>query len=372
MPGAEGAGDGAGGLDVVGLGALNVDLIATRPAGPDVRDDQVDDERVATTDEIRFRIAREGLRPVAFLGGSAFNAIVMLAQLARDLRLGMVGISAAPQYGLAESHSGRMAALGIADLTRHVDSRPGVCLAIAEQHRRLLHTSPEANVDIAGYLLRDPRPLAETAAARVLHVTSLLEDPRSPGSTGVTEAVAAFVESARVRNPTLLVSFDPGSAWVDGLARLPALRRLYALADVLYVNPQEHRVLSGRTYAAGAAYAASLTRLCPGTARIIVKPVHEVAVHEAGGRLVARVPREDDSAAVDPTGAGDAVAAGVLAALGEGRDVVDGCRLGLRIAAQRVSDLGDRGHAALRDDLGDVWPRSYATHRIRSWPPRGT
>src|SRR6266545_8352619 len=77
--------------DVVGLGALNVDLIA---AGPDPGEGPDDDnETVATRAEIRGRIATEQLAPCAFLGGSAFNAMEMLAQLDTGLRLGMVGIA---------------------------------------------------------------------------------------------------------------------------------------------------------------------------------------------------------------------------------------------------------------------------------------
>jgi ribokinase len=340
-------------LEVIGLGALNVDLIAprsNRDAG------SVDDnETVATMQEILDRCAAEGLTPAMFLGGSAFNAIVMLAQLRTDLRLGMVGISAGAAYGVAESHGGRLGVLGIADLTRRSEHRPGLCLALLEEHRRRLYTSPEANVEIADYLREDDRPRESAARARVLHVTSLLEDPQVPGSNDVVKAVAGFVEAAKADNPALVLSFDPGSTWVDGLGRLPDLRRIYALADVLYVNPMEYGVLSGSPYPGGGR-AASLLGLCPAGTQVVVKPIHQIVVHRADGFELSRVPRVDDDEAVDPTGAGDAVAAGVLAALGEGRSVTEGCRLGLRIAAQRVSDLGDRGHVDLRRALGELWP----------------
>ena len=56
------------------------------------------------------------------------------------------------------------------------------------------------------------------------------------------------------------------------------------------------------------------------------------------------------------TGAGDAVAAGILAAVAEGRPITEGCNLGLRFAALRISDFGDRGHVDLLSRLGYVWP----------------
>ena len=342
------------GLDVIGLGALNIDLIVTKP---DVDDDDVEDGETPTTlREILDRLRAENLAPAAFLGGSAFNAMVMLAQLRIDLRLGMAGISAEPPDALAASHADRLAALHIVDLTRPSEQRPGLCLALSTWYGRRLHTAPEANLEIADHLGRDEQLRGAAARARVLHLTSLLEDPGVPGSTRVAQAVATFVETAKEDNPGLLLSFDPGKTWVDGLERLPDLRRIYALADVLYVNPQEMAVLSEGQ----GTRPRSLRGLCASYALVIVKPMHEIVVQHADGFLLARVPRSDDAVAVDPTGAGDAVAAGVLAALGQGRSVIDGCKLGLRIAALRVSEVGDRGHDNLAGVLGDVWESSVS------------
>jgi len=354
--GAAGAGGHRGGevhFDVLGLGALNVDLIAAGPdadGGPDE-----DNETTATVEDIRAWLAAHGATPAAFLGGSAFNAMVMVAQLGIGLRLGMLGIAArpAPSDGLDTSHAERLVDLGIADVTRRSRRRPGLCLALSGVHRRLF-TAPEANLEVTDYLRYDPRARAAAAGARVLHLTSLLEDPHVAGSNEVAKGVAEFVETAKGDNRRLLLSFDPGRTWVDGLALLPDLRRIYALADVLFVNPQEHAAL-GRGQ--------SLDGLCSSHTVVVVKPTHEIVVQRADGFRVARVPRHEVAAAVDSTGAGDAVAAGVLAALGDGRNLVDGCRLGLRIAAQRVSDLGDRGHADLRRSLGALWPTEWSVAR---------
>lgn len=345
-------------LDIIGLGALNIDLIATKS---DVDDDDVEDGETPTTlPEILDRLRAENLAPAAFLGGSAFNAMVMLAQLQIDLRLGMAGISAEPPDEMAESHADRLRSLRIVDLTQSSEQRPGLCMALSTWYGRRLHTAPEANLEIADRLGRDQELRDATARARVLHLTSLLEDPDIPGSTRVAKAVATFVETAKEDNPGLLLSFDPGKTWVDGLERLPDLRRIYALADVLYVDPQELAVLSesqgGRPR--------SLRGLCGSYALVVVKPMHEVVIQHADGFLLARVPRSDDAVAVDPTGAGDAVAAGVLAALGQGRSVIDGCELGLRIAALRVSEVGDRGHDDLARVLGDVWESESAVDDV--------
>jgi sugar/nucleoside kinase (ribokinase family) len=350
-PGRSGGLDDAESLDVIGLGALNVDLIAT---GSDLDDEVEDGETVTTLREILDRLRAENLVPATFLGGSAFNAMVMLAQLRLDLQLGMAGISAAAPDHCAESHSDRLEALHIRDFTRRSQHGPGVCLAFSTWSGRSLHTAPEANLEIAEHLRSNDRLRTAAKAARVLHLTSLLEDPSLPGSTDVVEVVASFVETAKTDNPDLLLSFDPGTTWVDGLERLPDLRRIYALADVLYINPQELAVLN-RASGDRSGRMSSLLGLCPPSAFVVVKPMDEIVVQHADGFEVTRVLRCDETIAVDPTGAGDAVAAGVLAALGQGRTVAEGCALGLRVAARRVSEFGDRGHANLRDALGDLW-----------------
>jgi sugar/nucleoside kinase (ribokinase family) len=353
VQGAGGAAGAAGDdLDVVGLGALNVDLIAT-PAvdAPGRFSDLEDNETLAHPREIRRRIAVDELDPRAYLGGSAFNAIAMLASLGSGLRPGMVGISTEAIDKDGHRHVDRMRELGIADVTRRSGGRPGWCLALTEGNQRRLYTSPEANLDIADYLRSDARPRGVVARARVLHLTSLLEDPDEPGSGEVAEAVADFVETVKADNPGLLLSFDPGRTWVDGLGVLDDLHRVYALADVLYVSPDEYATLSGHPYADGAREA-PLLGLCSTGTRVIVKPMDEIVVRYASGFEMTRVPRTDRTAAVDPTGAGDAVAAGMLAAYGAGAGIVQGCRLGLWIAARRVSAHGDGGHRRLRHAAG--------------------
>jgi len=334
-------------LDVVGLGALNVDLIAAAAFdAPGRFADLEDNETLVATGEIGARIVAGGLTTRTYLGGSAYNAMAMLAGLGTALRLGMIGISTAARDHRGRRHAGCLRQLGIVDVTHRSSGRPGQCLALTEGNRRRLYTSPEANLGIARYLTADDRPRAAAAGARVLHLTSLLEDPGIPGSDAVARAVAAFVAEVKADHPDLLLSFDPGRTWVDGLADLPVLRRLYRLADLLYVSPQEYSVLSGRPFT-GVVQEASLVGLCSPGATLIVKPSDQIVIRAATGHERARVPRTDGAAAVDPTGAGDAVAAGVLAAHAAGGTIVDGCRLGLWIAEHRVSAPGDGGHVAL-------------------------
>ena len=352
-------------LDVVGLGALNVDLIAPAEEHAGRFADLEDNETLVETGEIGSRILAGGLATRTYLGGSAYNAMAMLAGLGAALRLAMIGISTEARDHRGRRHVDRLRELGVVDLTRRSSGRPGQCLALTEGNRRRLYTSPEANLGIARYLAADDRPRQAVAGARVLHLTSLLENPAAPGSDAVARAVAGFVEEAKAAHPALLVSFDPGRTWVDGLAGLSVLRRVYRLADLLYVSPQEYGVLSGRPFT-GVVQEASLVGLCSPGATVIVKPTDEIVVRAATGRERARVPRADGTVAVDPTGAGDAVAAGVLAAQAAGGTLVEGCQLGLWIAARRVSAHGDGGHVGLaRAPLVFPWLRGpSAAHGV--------
>jgi sugar/nucleoside kinase (ribokinase family) len=333
---------------VVALGALNVDLTAAPPtaaAATGVAAGPVEDGETPTTRRANeARLAGDGPAPLASLGGSAFNALVMLALLELDVRLGMVGVSARAAYGAPESHRERLARLGITDLTRHSSGRPGQCLAVAEGGRRHLYPAPEANLEIVEHLRDSHRLHAEMKDVDLLHVTSLLEDPA--GGSGVAAAVAGFVAVTKAAHPHLVLSLDPGATWVDGLDRLPDLRRLYALADVVFVNPAELRRLDAHGVRAS----------LPRSAVVVLKAESELRVLDRSGATLATEPRRDRTAAVDPTGAGDAVAAGVLAALATGRTLREGCALGLRLAAQRVSAAGDRGLVNLRQAAGEPWP----------------
>jgi sugar/nucleoside kinase (ribokinase family) len=344
--------------DVVALGALNIDLIAVQGAGADAEDTEVP----TTSDEILRRIEDLSLPVEAFVGGSAFNALLMLAQLQRPRqRLAMLGVAARDgrQHGLRRSHVERLGDLHVDTPVALSDRPPGLCSSVPGPNGRKLRPAPEANLDVASYLRTD-RPRGVARRARILHLTSLLEDPERPGSTEVLDAVSEFVLEAKQMNPSMFLSFDPGQQWVQNLNR-SALAALYDVADLLLVNLQEFEALTGSDLESAPAHR-SLRHLCPRSTVVVVKGVDEVVLQHAAGFHLARIPQKQVVRPVDPTGAGDAVAAGILAALAESKSLVDGCTLGLRMAAVRVSHYGDRAHADLLSALGHTWEPS----RLRS------
>lgn len=337
--------------DVVALGALNVDLVEISNSSIEVEDTEV----TTTAEEILQRIDAHGRIVLPFAGGSAFNALLMLAQLQRPrLQLALLGISSDKQqpYGLLRSHVDRLSELCVTILTGASARPPGLCSAVPTVQGRKLRPAPEANLDVVGYLDGDV-PLRAVQNARILHLSSLLEDPLAPESDAVLQEVSEFVNRAKASNPSLFLSFDPGHPWVTGTDRAP-LRAIYRQADLLFLNVQEFEALTNADIDSPASLR-SVRHLCPGGTAVVLKGVDEVILLHAAGHTISRVPQTVWADRVDMTGAGDAVAAGVLAALAEGRSINEGCALGLRIAALRISDFGDRGHEDLLSRLGYVW-----------------
>jgi sugar/nucleoside kinase (ribokinase family) len=107
--------------------------------------------------------------------------------------------------------------------------------------------------------------------------------------------------------------------------------------DLLFANLDEARVLVGDPAADPVDAARSLTGLARS---VVVKLGAAGAIRVDGDRLVRvdAVPVE----VVDPTGAGDAFAAGLLAAELTGADPVTALRAGAALGARAVSQLGAR------------------------------
>ncbi len=340
---------------IAGLGALNVDFMET--VGSDSSDTIASDAEYAiTADQAWAAVSAPDSRFEPFLGGSAFNTITMIGQLKRrNLRLGQIGVSSNLSYGPRETHRDRLRRLLIDDLTYHSSAGPGLCVAKPSPLGRTLQIAPAANLEIASHL-GNPRILDCAAKADILHLTSLLEHPDAPGTSHVADAVAAFVRKVKRMNPDLIVSFDPGDPWVK-MRHTDSLRSLYRHADLLLVNSEEFEELT-EAGAGETGSARSMRRLCPNGTAVILKCRDRVIVRLPSDLQVVHVPRPAVTSVVDPTGAGDAISAGVLTAVAENRSLVEGCALGLRIAIARISAYGDLGHTNLPEILGDIWAES--------------
>ncbi|WP_086846916.1 sugar kinase [Amycolatopsis kentuckyensis] len=159
------------------------------------------------------------------------------------------------------------------------------------------------------------------ASASILHLTGITPALGPGPSSAVERAIAV------ARTHGTLVSFDVNhrrSLWSEATAA-PVLARLVAAADLVFAGPAEATlVLTGRwpesddsTVAEGAALAARLADLGPGTAVVKLGELGAVARQRGEPVHVAARPVE----VVDTVGAGDAFVGGYLAELAAGRSV---------------------------------------------------
>jgi sugar/nucleoside kinase (ribokinase family) len=258
-------------------------------------------------------------------GGSAANVAAWLAFAGcPPTLLGRVG---ADERG--SSAAADLGSSGVdARLTVDGELATGTCIVlVGPGGERSMLPDPGANAALAPSDVPD----SLLAAADHLHVTgySLVRPgPRPAALAAIARAVAAGVS----------VSVDPSSAALLG----PEFLDLAAGAALLLPNLAEAEALTGMP-SAGSAARALATRF----PEVVVKVGAEGALWTNGGKQ-ERVPAvpvtapAPGSAALDTTGAGDAFAAGLLAARVRGASPAEAVASGCELAAQAVVTPGAR------------------------------
>ncbi|AWZ08176.1 MULTISPECIES: carbohydrate kinase family protein [unclassified Streptomyces] len=335
------------GPEIVGVGALNVDYIASVSRLSAHMADRVSESTArfewnteGPIDEIAISkaIGRLGAASLdASLGGSAWLTTFTLAQMRLGLTLGYVGVAGRIETpGL--SFVRQMDLFGID--RRWVARRPqrlaGVCLSYLEDVERVMLTHPGANYLMAEHLTRNGEQIAHyLAQARIVHVTSFLDELTPP-------VLLEVLCRARRINPALLLSFDPGFAWAEN--RSGAVDGILALSDLLFVNHREFKALG--EYALGESDEVLsqrvLARCGPSCTVFVTKRYDSVEVFRTAptGVLAQRFQLRRpvrEGAIEDATGAGDVFSASVIAALASTRLQAElGSFLGLSLSRLRA------------------------------------
>ncbi|HEY2042723.1 MAG TPA: carbohydrate kinase family protein [Jatrophihabitans sp.] len=255
-------------------------------------------------------------------GGSAANTAAWLAAL--GVAATFVGRVGDDPFGrdVVESLTAQGVSVRVAI---DPEASTGICIVlVGPDGERTMIPSAGANARLAVGDL----PAVLVASGDHLHLSGYtLFNPgsRAAGLAALGEAVRAGAG----------ISVDASSA--DPLRTVGPTQFLDWLPpeSVLIANHDEAAVLSGVTEAADAA-----ATLATRTAAVIVKCGRGGAI-VAHGSAVDTV-ETDPVQVLDSTGAGDAFAAGVLAALVAGADLVTAARNGNLIGARAVSRLGAR------------------------------
>ena len=255
-------------------------------------------------------------------GGSAANVAAWLAAAgAAPVLVSRVGADARGQEERAALVATGVDVRFVTDFERPT----GTCVVIVEPDgERTMMPDPGANDTLAPENL----PLDLFAAGAHLHWSgyALL---RSGSRPAARSALASALRQG------MTVSVDPSSAALLS----PAFFDLAAGAGLLVPNAEEARVLTGEGDPELAA-----RRLTERFAEVVVTLGREGALW-SDGKALCRVPAVEGVTVRDSTGAGDAFAAGLIAARLDGASPELALLAGCRLAARAVVSPGGRPRA---------------------------
>lgn len=346
--------------DIIGMGALNVDYIASATGLSDYAAEQVaestsrfewNNEGQAAGDYIDGVMNQLGAESLtAALGGSAWNTLFTLAAMETDVRLGYVGVLGREE-AVGLSFAGQMDRLRIdrSHVFERRGERCGMCLSFIDDGERVLLTEPGANREM-GLLLQENFDDVVTylAAAKLVHVTSFLDDV-------TPEVVADLLEEATRRNHRLVVSIDPGHDWA--MHPSEAVLRIIRLSRVLFLNYREFKALAGYRHGeSDEVLGERVTARCADDSLVFVTKRYDLVEVFTRRGAESRAHRfvhefsDPERGIEDATGAGDVFAASVLAALFSNLLQVElGSYLGLTLARHKMRHLAFSGHSRFPD-----------------------
>lgn len=363
------------GLDIVGIGAINLDYIASassKVGETSVTDlpglfewgseHSVEEEWISAALE---RLGVDGLHP--FLGGSSFNVIHALASMGLGLRLGFVGVAgSSPVPGISvKRHLYERGIDGTYVFPNEAST--GICLSLIEDGERTLFTHAGANTHLGAHIEAVEEELLEfLAAAKVVHVTSLLDEHSA-------EATLKLLFNLRSRASTQ-ISLDPGHTWAIEPSGVVA--GFLCLADYLLVNFREFKLLGD--YQPGDSdqlVASRIFEKCGSDCSILVLKHYDrtklfrLQEGEVDCRELRHVPlgnREIE----DATGAGDVFAAGLLTGLAATPFQVElGVRLGVDLARAKLRSVGAESYGQFAELTSDFVARRTFP-RTTDWQPK--
>lgn len=291
------------------LGAMNRDVVVRQPAAtvaaalgmsvPPLVETPVSDE-VGQRGVVQFT----AMGAETHLGGSAFNVARVVALLNKGSLHDLQFFGLAGLIGDVSPHLSALRDWGVTTSIVHTSPLPpATCLAMVEPAGRTLLTAQGANAGICDWLMQHRRDLvAEMARCDIVHVTSFLS-PEAPG------LIAGHLELAREVNPDLVVSLDPGMAWIaeggNGFADLLRQTR------ILHVNAEELHHLGSQGALPDMAEA-----LAP-DALLMARRHDGATIFRLNNGLVVEETLSPeaqamDARAIDPNGAGDTFCGGFL------------------------------------------------------------
>lgn len=277
-------------LDVVGFGALNLDIIYTVGSVEDAGLEPAT-EVVGRGDfrALEHRLARDGPPAAASAGGSAANTVFALARM--GMRTGFVGMVGEDQEAtLLMEGLGRREDLGI---SRRGPSGRAI-IAVDREGERSITVFPNAN----DALTFDQVAMGLLARARMVHMTSFVGE----------RPFGAQLETVRHLPHDVVLTLDPGALYAR--RGMKAIAPLLSRARVVLLGEDELLELTDETDRGTAA-----RRLRGTGVEIVVCKLGPKGIHTfwEGRDSMLRARKVDVKG--DAVGAGDVAAAGFIAGM---------------------------------------------------------
>lgn len=333
-------------LDIVGIGALNIDFLATIATGTFQEVKQVGGVEWGTEAVVKESILKEALDSlsaesvIASAGGSAFNTLFALANMDLDLKLGYVGVSGrSPVCGFTPVQDLEQLSVDVSGIAVLKDALSGVCLSVTSEGERTLLIHAGANLFMSEYLESNFNFIVSyLIRARIVHVTSFLD-------TTTALWLGRLIAEVKRHKPSVIVSFDPGHVWCSD--KPEGFTELIRLSDFLFLNTREFAEITGNLPFDDEVRAHLILEMIdnPETKLLVKRPdgISCYSLDKLGVRTDffghdALQPHE----VRDATGAGDVFAAGFLTvAEHPSLDIELGVRLGMKLAKNKLQIVGN-------------------------------
>jgi sugar/nucleoside kinase (ribokinase family) len=333
------------GLDIVGIGALNTDFTITTekmkglpPVAAKTAMESFEFGAERLVDESKIEgilslLGRDSFR--AALGGSAFNTICAMAELGSGIKAGFAGM-AGRGYGSMKFQRAvdelSVDRIWLGDCGR---DKSGLCISINQDGTRSFIYYPGCNTRMAEFLKANYEGILKyVSGARLLHVTQF-------SNRETTEMLERLISEARRANPSIMVSCDPGYAWLLNLNLKPSVEGILGLSDFIFLNEKEFSLLAGEKNGQGDLQKAESILQIYGAegAVLVIKKETEIKLYSASEERTFQIDVISNDRISDATGAGDVFAAGFLTALlQDGRaDMASAVGLGMELMRAKLS-----------------------------------